>query len=76
MLASFFGSDRVRFSVGSDDLPGLFRAYRSISEAAFESGLSRIYGGIHFMSGNVYGLTTGAATGLYVMWNLMTPVSS
>jgi hypothetical protein len=74
VLASFFGSDRMRFSVGSDDLPGVFRSYRSFSEAAFESGLSRIYGGIHFMSANVHGLSTGAATGIYVAWNFLTPV--
>jgi hypothetical protein len=70
VLASFFGSDRIPFSVGSDDLPGIFRSYRSFSEAAIESGFSRIYAGIHFMSANVHGLATGAATGVYVMRHL------
>ena len=67
VLAAFFGSDRVAFSVGSDDLPDVIRSYRSFSEAAIESGFSRIYGGIHFLSANVHGLTTGAATGFYVV---------
>jgi len=71
VLAYFFGSDRIRFSVGSDDLPGVRRSYRSFSEAARESGLSRVYGGIHFMSANIHGLSTGAAVGMYVSWNLL-----
>ncbi len=74
VLAYFFGSDRIRFSVGSDDLPGVRRSYRSFSEAARESGISRVYGGIHFMSANIHGLSTGAAVGMYVSWNLLPPV--
>jgi len=74
VLAHFFGSDRFRFSVGSDDLPGIRRSYRSFSEAAHESGASRIYGGIHFPSANVHGLSTGGAVGLYVAWNLLMPI--
>jgi hypothetical protein len=73
VLAHFFGTDRISFAIGSDDLPNIRRSFRSFSEAAFESGLSRIYGGIHFMSANVYGLTTGAAVGIYVAWNYLTP---
>jgi len=74
VLAYFFGEDRIRFSVGSDDLPGVTRSYKSFSEAAFESGLSRIYGGIHFMSANIQGLSTGAAVGTYVAWNFLRPL--
>ena len=73
VLAYFFGSDRIRFSVGSDDLPGVRRSYRSFTPAAKESGVSRIYGGIHFMSANIHGLSTGAAVGHYVAWNFLTP---
>jgi hypothetical protein len=75
VLAHVLGSDRVRFSVGSDDLPGVRRSYRSFSEAAFESGVSRIYAGIHFPSANLHGLNTGAAVGTYVAWNFLTPLN-
>ena len=61
VLAAFFHRDRVAFTVGSDDLPGVVRFYDSFSEAALESGMSRIYGGIHFMSANLYGLLSGSA---------------
>ena len=53
--------------------PGIHRSYQQFSEAAQESGLSRIYGGIHFMSANLYGLSTGAAVGDYVYTNLLLP---
>lgn len=76
VLAYFFGSDRVHFSIGSDDLPGVRRSYKSFSEAAFESGISRIYGGIHFTSANLHGLSTGAAVGMYVAWNFLTPLEN
>lgn len=73
VLARFYGRDRIAFSVGSDDLPGVFRFYESFSAAALESGMSRIYGGIHFMSGNAHGLRSGAQTGAYVMRHLLRP---
>jgi membrane-associated phospholipid phosphatase len=72
-LALFYGRDRIPFSVGSDDLPGVYRFYGGFWEAAAESGMSRIYGGIHFMSANRHGLLTGARTGRYVFHNFLSP---
>jgi membrane-associated phospholipid phosphatase len=66
-LAAVFGRDHVRFAVGSDDLPGVQRSFRSFSQAASESGLSRILGGIHFWSANVNGLDSGAEIGRWVV---------
>lgn len=65
--------DRTSFTVGSDDLPGVVRSYKRFSEAAAESGMSRLYGGIHFMSANLNGLLTGAAAGNYICSNLLLP---
>jgi len=70
VLADFYG-DRTRFSVGSDDLPGVQRSYRSFTDAAWESGISRIYGGIHFMSANLNGLSTGWEAGRYVVGHVL-----
>jgi hypothetical protein len=58
-LASFFGTDRVRFSSTSDGLPGVTRSYESFSSAAEEAGMSRIYGGIHWTFDNTDGLACG-----------------
>ncbi len=66
VLAGVIG-DRTPFAAISDDLPGVVRHYRSFSHAAFESGMSRIYGGIHFMSGNLLGLEGGARIGTEVL---------
>ena len=71
VLAGFYGRDNIAFSATSDDAPGIVRHYSSLSEAAEESGVSRIYGGIHFWSANVYGLSTGASVGEYVAENLL-----
>src|SRR5262249_36029036 len=61
LLAKFFGSDDVRFTVGSDGIPGTRRAYKSFSHAAHEAGRSRIYGGIHYECDNREGLALGRA---------------
>ena len=73
VLATFFGSDEMKFSSTSDGMPGFSRSYRSFSEAAQEAGLSRIYGGIHFMSANQQGLQTGSQLGAFVVGNILKP---
>lgn len=74
VLSDFFGTDRVQFEIGSDDLPGTTRSFATFTEAARESGISRIYGGIHFPAANRHGLSTGAAVGEYVRWNALLPL--
>jgi membrane-associated phospholipid phosphatase len=71
VLAGFFGSDDIAFSTGSEDLAGVVRSFSSFSEAAQEAGISRIYGGIHFLSANEAGLTSGAELGAYVTANFL-----
>jgi len=73
VLAAFFGSDHLAFTTESEDLPGVSRTFRSFSEAAGEAGMSRIYGGIHFMSANRNGLFSGAALGSYVAQHFLRP---
>ena len=59
VLASIFG-DNTSFSFSVPNLPGVTRDYTSFSQAAAEAGMSRIYGGIHFMFSNTAGLKLGA----------------
>jgi membrane-associated phospholipid phosphatase len=73
VLASFYGRDDVAFSVESDDLAGKRRFYPGFAAAAIESGISRIYGGIHFMSANLYGLSSGGSIGEYVVSHALLP---
>ncbi len=48
VLRARFG-DSVRFSVTSTTLPGKTRHFRGFRHAAREAGMSRVYGGIHFL---------------------------
>jgi len=63
VLAMFYGTDDLRFTVGSDALPDVIRSFRSFSAAAKEAALSRLYGGIHYRSANDDGLAAGIGIG-------------
>jgi membrane-associated phospholipid phosphatase len=75
VLADFFGRDDVPFTLRSET-PGVAdRSFTSFSQAAQESGLSRIYGGIHYSFDNVQGLATGGALGHFVFAHYLRPDS-
>ena len=59
VLISFFERDHAEFNVTSEVLPGVERSFTSISAAAEEATLSRIFGGQHFR----FDLTTGQRLG-------------
>jgi hypothetical protein len=69
VLSLFYGTPRIRFTTGSDALPGVVREFRGFLEAA----LSRMYGGIHFRSANEDGLKTGLAIGGWTFTHTMQP---
>ncbi|MEJ7595121.1 MAG: phosphatase PAP2 family protein [Planctomycetaceae bacterium] len=71
VLKGFFGTDRVRFVLPSEAAGVADRAFNSFSQAAAESGISRIYGGIHYSFDNVAGLDVGERLGKYVVRNLL-----
>jgi hypothetical protein len=71
VLALFYGSDDIAFTATSDFLPGVTRTFSSLSEAAAEAAISRMYGGIHFRSANEDGLRAGAQIGAWVAANVM-----
>ena len=75
ILARFFGTDDVAFTVGSDGLPGRTRSYKSFSAAAAEAGRSRIYGGIHWEFDNADGLSCGRNLGDYISRYFLTPTT-
>ena len=70
VLASFFGTDQVQFSLES---AGYTRSFDSLFAAAEEAGQSRIYGGIHFQFDNQMGLSLGSQVGAAVAQNGLTP---
>jgi hypothetical protein len=71
VLTHFYGTDAIRFTTTSDTETGVFRTFNSLAECADEVGMSRIYGGIHFMFDNVQGKATGGRIGDYVSANFL-----
>jgi membrane-associated phospholipid phosphatase len=71
VLTKFFGKN-TSFTTNSDpslNLPP--RSFKSFSEAAEEAGMSRVYGGVHWLSDNRDGLAAGRNLGKYVVKNLL-----
>lgn len=75
-LARFFGSDAIRFSIGSEGTPGVTRSYAGFWAAAQEAGRSRIYGGIHYEFDNQEGLRTGREIADYIARHYLLPVET
>lgn len=69
VLTSFYG-DNYKFSTTGPGLSGVTRSFTSFYQAADEAGMSRIYGGIHFMSDNTAALEAGKKVGGYIAENL------
>ena len=63
LIRSFFGTDNIRFSTSSASYSST-RGYNSLSQAARENSLSRIYVGYHFrqacMEGEKQGINIGS----------------
>lgn len=75
VLAAFYGTDAIGFSIGADALPGVIRSFNGFWETAEECGMSRIYGGIHYPFSDDDGLATGKAIGNYVFSHFMVPIA-
>jgi hypothetical protein len=73
VLADFFGTDTISFTLPSQNPSLPARSYTSFSQAAKESADSRLYGGIHWSFDNNDGLTAGTAVGQYVAANFFRP---
>lgn len=70
VLSRFFykkQKDTFPFTIADYANPAIVRNYLTFHQAANEAGISRIYGGIHFASGNEWGLRMGAKIGADVM---------
>lgn len=66
VLKAFFGADNISFTLESEDASVSNRSFTSFSQAAEESAVSRLYGGIHFSFDNNDGLVVGRSIGRYV----------
>lgn len=69
VLSLFFGTDIISVNQTSLTLPGVVRQYTSISQAARDNALSRIYVGFHFRKACLFGEEQGKQIANYVFNN-------
>ncbi len=75
MIALFIGTDDIDFSVTSDGLPGVVHTFKKLSDAQYEVGMSRVWGGIHTMSDNLEAQKVGVKIADWVYANALLPAS-
>jgi hypothetical protein len=73
VLAAAFGEDYLLIDRTQERLGFAPRVYASFDAAAEEAALSRLYGGIHFPTGNAAGLAQGRCIGARVLDLEMSP---
>jgi hypothetical protein len=74
LMAVFFGSDDIEFSITSDALPGAVRTFKKLSDAQKEAGMSRVWGGIHTMSDNLEGQKMGVKIADWTLGHALLPL--
>jgi hypothetical protein len=74
VMADFYGTDNMQFTIRSDETAGVTRTFNSFSAAAEENGESRIYLGIHWNFDKTNGIATGDSVGNYVFQHALQPV--
>ena len=76
VLRRWFGRDDLPFDVESDTVPDVRRHFPTLTAAAREIGMSRIWGGIHFRSADIDGAELGRQVGAWVTRTCFVPVAA
>ena len=76
VLVSVLKRDRLALTVTSEVLPGVVRAFGSLSDAAEEATFSRIFAGVHFRFDLTTGRRMGRSVADFAVDNFLTPQSS
>ena len=74
ILEQFFGTDNITFTLGTDDADaaGVERTFHSLSDAAWENAISRVFLGVHWIFDAEAGNQLGYDIGYYISSNFMT----
>jgi hypothetical protein len=76
IMAKFFGTDDIEFTLTSDGLPGAARSYKSFSQACHEVMMSRVWGGIHTVSDNTVAQKVGQQIADWVLEHALQPLKA
>ena len=68
MIANFYGTNAINFACTTDE-NGQVRTFASLSDAALENGLSRVYLGVHWDFDAYAGINSGNALADYIFAN-------
>jgi uncharacterized protein (TIGR03118 family) len=74
VLANFFGTDNIGFSLTSEDLKGVTHSFTSFSAAAAQAENSVVWSGTHFRFDVVAGDTQGRQVAQFVGQNFFQPL--
>ena len=74
LLAEFFGTDDIEFSITSDALPGAVRTFKKLSDAQREAGMSRVWGVIHTMADNLEAQKMGVKIADWTLAHALLPL--
>ena len=72
VLISTLKRDHFALNVTSEVLPGVTRSFHSLSDAAEEASMSRIFAGVHFRFDETAGLRMGERVADFVIDNFLT----
>lgn len=71
MLTTLLGKDVSFTTIADPSLNLASSTFNSFTQAADEAGMSRVYGGSHWLSDNRDGLIVGRNLGNYVVQNFL-----
>jgi hypothetical protein len=74
VIIKFFGTDALNFTVTSDSLPLTTLVYNSVTRAASDNGIARVFLGVHFNNENLDAAESGKKIGSYVYENYLQPL--
>jgi hypothetical protein len=74
VLADFYHTDRMHFTLSSDQMPGVTRSFDRFSQAADENAMSRVYMGVHWIFDADAGQRMGRTVGDVTFDNQLGPV--
>jgi hypothetical protein len=74
VLADFYGNDKMKFTLYSDEMQGITRNFTHFSQAAAENARSRIYMGVHWSFDDTYGQEMGVQVADYIVHGVLEPL--